>query len=297
MSASSTKTPGTFADDGVVGTIVWLNPGNAGANDATYATATAVLVPGISHYLKGTNCGFAIPSHAIIQGIKVRVDRKCSAPGSVADESVKLVQGGVITGNDKASAIAWPVADAYAEYGGQNDLWGLSWTPAQINAANFGAVISAAIAVGQTASIDHVEIIVYYTLPQSVTATIEHFGPGLMRYTLTWQADEAGAAELWLDGEHAPRLEGDIRRLETMPSAANAPSADYDITLEDRIGADLLGGVGADRSDTTPEPAYPYHSLGTSGHGERATIRCLKFAVANAGEGGAGVAAFYVVKA
>lgn len=58
------------------------------------------------------------------------------------ESSVKIVKGGSISGTDKSTGAAIPVNDTYVSYGGSSDLWGLSWTPADINAIDFGAAFS-----------------------------------------------------------------------------------------------------------------------------------------------------------
>lgn len=84
-----------------------------------------------------------------------------------ADNSVRLIKGGVITGNNYAATTsAWPTVDAYQVYGSSTDLWGTTWTDAQINATNFGAVLSASVQNG-IAAVDHMRITIYShsTLP------------------------------------------------------------------------------------------------------------------------------------
>ncbi len=83
------------------------------------------------------------------------------------DQSVRLLKAGVITGNDYAqTASAWTTTDTYTTYGGAADLWGTSWTEAEVNASNFGAVFSASVQNG-TARVDHIRISIYSfsTLP------------------------------------------------------------------------------------------------------------------------------------
>lgn len=83
------------------------------------------------------------------------------------DQSVRLLKAGVITGNNYAqTTAAWSTTDTYTTYGGAGDLWGTTWTEAQINASNFGAVFSASVQNG-TARVDHIRITIYSfsTLP------------------------------------------------------------------------------------------------------------------------------------
>lgn len=83
------------------------------------------------------------------------------------DQSVRLLKAGVVTGNNYAQTTsAWTTTDTYTTYGGAGDLWGTTWTEAEVNANNFGAVFSASVQNG-TARVDHIRISIYSfsTLP------------------------------------------------------------------------------------------------------------------------------------
>lgn len=169
--SSVTKYPSTGADDSSIGSLAWASPGNIIASDNTYATATASQGTGVyTHYLKATNFGFAIPSGATINGIVVTIERKANYSiddRNVVDNVVRLVKGGVVSGNNKAdTSTYYPTVDGLAQYGGATDLWGLTFTPADINSSNFGVVLSCYlnnIAGGVIASVDAISITVYYT--------------------------------------------------------------------------------------------------------------------------------------
>lgn len=166
MSSEGPNNGGTFADDASIGTKVWSNPGYAETSNDDRATVSADYGGNdISHYLKATNFGFSIPTGATINGIKVEIEKsEHVAAANIFDESIKLVVGGSITGDDKADATEWGTSDAYATYGGESDTWGLSPTAAQINSSDFGAVIAANMPVGfGQARVDHIRITVYYT--------------------------------------------------------------------------------------------------------------------------------------
>ena len=160
MAATAATNGGTFASDGTVGTIAITNPSNATSSDNSYATAI-LLLNEVSNYLKATNFGFSIPSGATINGILVEVEQKINA-GSATENSIKIVKGGVISGDDQSTGATVPSTEAYVEYGGSTSKWGLTWTPADINLSTFGVVFSLDSSVGQ-AYIDHIRITVYYT--------------------------------------------------------------------------------------------------------------------------------------
>jgi hypothetical protein len=152
------------------GTISWSNPGNITTAGTPYATA-ALSTSATSEYLQGTNYGFSIPTNATIDGIQVTIRRQSSSCGggnSINDITVRLIKGGTITGDNKATTTDWPTSLGTATYGGAADLWATTWTPADINASNFGVALSAvnqSSYSSRTATVDYMQISVTYTVP------------------------------------------------------------------------------------------------------------------------------------
>ena len=134
----------------------WGSPSNAAANDGSFATIS--LGEGMtSSYLTGTGYGFLVPNTATITGIKIEVD----AVLNQADLYANTVKGGSVVAGSKLGST---FNDEYLVFGGDTDLWGTSWTPADINASNFGAAISAyGYEFGSSAAVDHIRVTVYYT--------------------------------------------------------------------------------------------------------------------------------------
>jgi photosystem II stability/assembly factor-like uncharacterized protein len=98
---------------------------------------------------------------------------------TINDTTVKLVKGGAVVGDNKADAANWPGADAYTTYGGAADLWGTTLTVSDVNANNFGVVVSATRGNGAKSYVDHIRITVYYTAPATGTShylKITNFG-------------------------------------------------------------------------------------------------------------------------
>lgn len=178
----------TFANDATFGSLLWANPGNAGASDDVYTEPP--VVTGSSEntqYLRAQGFGFTIPTGVTIRGIQVDIERKEFVAGgappdpdrplegvsgnpniTIRDASIRLTKTGSAIGTDKAATTTdWPqgsvgAADRYANYGSQTDLWGTTWTPAEINAATFGVLISALVFPNSRAQIDFVRITIYY---------------------------------------------------------------------------------------------------------------------------------------
>jgi hypothetical protein len=166
--------PGTGASSG--GGIAWTSPGNVTANDSVFATAAIPFnAGGTTANLQATNFGFAVPGTATIYGITIAVNKRQSATnvstGRVTDLTVQLLKAGVATGNNKADTVTlWPLNNtaATSTYGGSMDLWGSTWTPADVNGANFGVQIAAThpglgVGVGNdTVGVDYVQITIIY---------------------------------------------------------------------------------------------------------------------------------------
>ena len=143
------------------GTADWTNPTNILTDNGAVASAGTGF-EATSYLLLATGFGFDIPTGATVDGILVEWDRNYTGI-SAADSSVRLLKAGTPTGGDKSVGAAWPSSSAYAGYGGSSDLWGTTWTPAEVNASDFGAAIAALIGATSNAAVDHVRITVTYT--------------------------------------------------------------------------------------------------------------------------------------
>lgn len=155
-----------FVNDATVGTISWNSVNNASSSNNSNTVAD-LDDNQVSRYLKVTDFDFAIPAGATINGILVEVEQDAENADRIKDNSVRIVKGGTIGTQEKANANFWGTSDTYVSYGSVSDLWGTTWTPAEINAADFGVVISATKASTSggavEARIDHVRITVDYT--------------------------------------------------------------------------------------------------------------------------------------
>jgi hypothetical protein len=163
---SQTMSPGASFNDVTFGTIAWTTPGNAMASDDAYAQAAPG--GGDTNYLHANNFSFNVPPPAEIRGIEVDIERR-SALGTVVDSRVRLVKGGVVGTTDMASGTMWPTTDTVATYGNDSELWGETWTAADINASGFGVVLSVTDGA-DAAFVDHISITVHYALCGDVPA-------------------------------------------------------------------------------------------------------------------------------
>ena len=100
--------------------------------------------------------------------------RMDSSGNGAIDADLYLLKAGAIVGTNHASATKWPTEMTAAAYGGAADLWGTTWTPAEINAAGFGLSLSALNthpAQNRTATVDYMQITVTYT-PAATPTTL-----------------------------------------------------------------------------------------------------------------------------
>jgi len=168
--ASQYNIAGTGATSGP--TVNWINPNNITSSDNTYATAT--LTSGadtvrISDYIRADAFNFDIPAMATIDGIVGRIERKAGTANSITDWIVNILKNGSIPGgsDDKASATVWSTTEGFVSYGSPSDLWGTTWTPADINNDGTGFAMRCEYTgaySGDVAYVDSMDMTVYYTV-------------------------------------------------------------------------------------------------------------------------------------
>src|SRR5487761_1650585 len=153
---------------------VWTNPANAEGNQSTIYAEINDTTDWTSNVLQATNFNFAIPNAAIIDGIYIEFLRESggSARANALTNQVQLVKAGSPAGTAKAGTDTWPFTTAaWFGYGSTTDLWGTTWTPAQINASGFGFGLIAQSGVANTAAdalVYSMRITVYWHLPPAL---------------------------------------------------------------------------------------------------------------------------------
>lgn len=253
MASSGPNSPGTLANDATVGTVAWTNPGNAAASDNVYATA-AITGPDFTNYLKATNFGFTIPTGVTINGITVDTEMKRDAV-DIRNVYAKIVKGGVIGTTNLASNNVTDIqtTDTYKTYGSSANLWGLTWTAADINASNFGFVISSQSQNGSSGSvyIDHIRISVTYTLNAPTVTT--------QAVSSITQTTATGNGNVTSDGGDTITERGICWDTAINPTTANAKA-----TSSGTTGAFTANLTGLTTGTLYHARAYAINSTGTS---------------------------------
>jgi hypothetical protein len=166
--SSPTKFPGTAGNDASVGTTAWTDPDNVKVDDGDVSYVRHDIDDVIyTNYLKCTNFGFSVPTDATVTGVEVAIKRRSRGFDSVKDSEVKLVVAGTVCTTNKANVSAnWPtVSLATASYGGASDTWDESLSPSQVNASDFGVVLSAELGLRMAdgyADVDCISIVIHY---------------------------------------------------------------------------------------------------------------------------------------
>lgn len=175
-----------FSEDDSVGsnTSSWYSiptggdgPSNAQLSDDVYAvsgTVTSGIAEAYSHRLLALNPSMpsGIPELALVTGLQVRIEKYAStssAPRGVWDYELRMVRSGSLTGDNKAATgTAWSTSEAYVEYGGASDDWGLSGLKMGDIDANFGLALrlkysSSGSSFITNGYVDHIQIRIHWS--------------------------------------------------------------------------------------------------------------------------------------
>ncbi|MHA2031369.1 MAG: hypothetical protein ACW99Q_18490, partial [Candidatus Kariarchaeaceae archaeon] len=147
-----------------------------------------------SQWLRAIDFGFDIPTGSTINGIEVGMDRKATI-SSIKDYDVRLRNSSGQVGLNKSKSGYWDLTDddSYTLYGGSSDTWGASWSVSEINAATFGIDIAIKnYGATNEASIDHIQIKVYYTEPDTPMEDSNIVRPNGDYTTAQWEGSHGG---------------------------------------------------------------------------------------------------------
>lgn len=139
QTSTGPKSPGSATNIPQFLAANWSNTGGvlaAGGGTAS-ASGNTIFYSGI---LLVTNFGFSIPPTDVVDGIEVNVVRASINGNSVSDNSVELTKNGgtSYTNTNYEISSNWSTTNTQVTYGDNDDLWGTTWTPAEINSPDFG---------------------------------------------------------------------------------------------------------------------------------------------------------------
>ncbi|MBL0104833.1 MAG: hypothetical protein IPP51_14370 [Bacteroidetes bacterium] len=168
---SGYATSGSGASWGNLSGIQSVDNNPAYADLAQYPTCNNFLCYH-SNLASFTNFAFAIPTSAIITGIKLDILQRVNSPGGgIHDSILVLALNGNPLGVDRASALNWYDTPTIQTYGDSTDTWGYAWTPTELNDPNFGfQYMLTNTSYDQAASVDQLAMTVYYDLGNGITS-------------------------------------------------------------------------------------------------------------------------------
>jgi len=170
----------------------WSNTSNLIGSDDSRATSSSILstIGDYTDYIVVSNFGFNISAASLIDGIQVNIERRSSShTTAIADNSVRILKNGSIIGDEKAYGGPWSNSDINFPYGGATDLWGTTWTPADVNNSGFGVALSAKLLFGLpgNAEVDNISITISSTAPLPVELTFFKATGLDSKVKLTWE--------------------------------------------------------------------------------------------------------------
>lgn len=150
----------------------WYNFQNVSLPDHQYADAVLAVYPQCfqatcyySRILYAFDFGFTVPQGATILGVSASVLRFSTSATGVSDSLVQLYTGNPV-GTNHASPTNWTPNPVNVLYGDSSDTWGYPLTPDSVNSTLFGLALMAVnrnmTGTMTTASIDHIEMTVYF---------------------------------------------------------------------------------------------------------------------------------------
>lgn len=303
--AAYTRYAGTITES-AAGSPAYTNPNNMlGAPDATYATVVCAAAT-LNKIADCTNYGFTvaeIPDAVTVALIKVTLRWLQSAADGVEMTIARLYGVDSASWSAGSNLMATPVtftettatdSDLLGSSLGSDRLWGLTGAdtlPASMRDSNFGYRFRLRGTTGAvTTSVDSAAITIYTFFRQTIVPNIET-GSGIRRYILAWQSDASGNVDGYMNGRNLPLIQGRVLRVVTIPMAGVVD--DYDVSLTDELGNDVLQSKAQNRDSTTLETVYIADPTQTE-----AVVRTagpLRFRVTNAGAAQAGTSIITVV--
>lgn len=144
----------------------WQNINNALTDDTTYATITndGYDIGTYTYIAKFSNFGFSVPAGNLIVGILVEIGAGADASEYSKFDLVQLSKNNTDrVGSNLSSGAELTAAIVNYSFGGSANLWGTTWTPAEINSTNFAVFVAFTPTYNNSdIYLDYVRVTVYY---------------------------------------------------------------------------------------------------------------------------------------
>ncbi len=166
---TQTKLPGSCQSVSNGSVTHWTNPNDARfKNDGVYARAALGFFYSESNDLRCSQYNFQLPSNAVVLGIRADVNRRRNR-NNVTEPNVRLMKNLSPIGVATTSDVAWSSNYTVASFGGDDYLWGTTWTASEVNADGFGLsynVKKPSWSQSANIDVDYIELTVRYQVPR-----------------------------------------------------------------------------------------------------------------------------------
>ena len=132
------------------------------------------------------------------------------------------------------------------------------------------------------------------TLTETPPNNADRFNRPIQKYSYAWTSDASGNVERYTTSA----INGALVNVEIVPdSGGSAPTANYDLVINDASGVDVLAGGGGNLSATVPSRLRPHFSQTISAVSypfEVCVYEQLQIVISNAGNAKSGTIIIYV---
>ena len=226
----------------------WNTPNNCTVDDGTDTTCSVLTTQGDD--LKAYTFGSLVPAGATINGIEVRFQtREISATASTNISYINVGKDDSTLGTAKTPATALTTSHVDYDYGGATDLWGLSWTAAEINSSSFQIRMRCSgTNISDQVGCDAAWVKVYYTEGADYTEDLDgaDFDLSSGDLSVAFNALLTGASFSLADGGLAFDLDASLEGGGNFTYSAGELNGDFSINLANADYSLLSGSLAFD---------------------------------------------------
>lgn len=158
MASTGATLPTTAVNVDNASGVAWTNPTNVLADDTSFSVLT-LTVPSSGDFLITGTYGFAIPTGAPIVGIEATI--RHASDGVGGNPYVNITKDGAAPlGTAKFLSVTG--IETTDTRGGAADLWGLSFTEAEVEATTFGLLVGGDTDSTLDCQVDYVQLNIFY---------------------------------------------------------------------------------------------------------------------------------------
>ncbi len=239
--------------------VPWNNPSNAVGNTPSTYTEADTDKRDTTDQLRLTNYGFNIPAGATINGITATLVTTGSS-NPYGGAGIQLTKNGTTAvGTSPLASGGW--SSGSLVIGNSTNLWGTTWTAADINSANFGLVL-------QPIGVSSGEVFRIYTAKIAVSYTVVTQPPSSLSFTAIVNDDQI------IEGNQTYTFSLSNPTTTDPGGATLGPSSVATTIIDNDIAFSITGGSTVYEYPTLEENqvSYTISYAGTLGPAETASV-------------------------